>query len=493
MSIASGLTTAMKITIALGTMVYLAPSVTALPLTTIPVNGGGVLTMSQTSATKRCEGDLVSYAVFTNFSYSLDTVINPSQQARYDQNASCVFPETITLKLQGGCTIVFNPAVMFNAGADPQLKCAGVPGYVGPKYIVVGVTYVPPGPSSFVQYSTSSFFGTTTSLSNSLSAGVSFSTSVTGGGSILKVLSGTITQTVSGSAMQTSTDSSSITVSIQNLFTTRLGGTPSAFSPVNHDYDIIWLWLNPAMLFTVYPSLPGFPSVVTWNGYGLDASDQPAMDIWPIEVGYLNGHFGSLPFEDASVLSRSWAVNQLFPAGQGPGLTSLDFENILRVDPFADSNYQVVLSSTAMPTTTVDGRFTISGATNGSAQSFIYRQPAPGSSPLTQTMTNTYTNTSTLGTTSSFQTQVGFGVEASLSGEFFAKLSRSLKLSFTLTQTHQSGRSVTATTTQIDTLSITGPPCGSNTPPCAPVYTGPPQFNVYQDNIFGTFMFNPVN
>lgn len=461
---------------------------------TWPVTGGGLLTMTENSTSMRCGStqrfDLVTQ--YTSFSYSLDTITNPTLVARFDGERSPCFSNRIsTLKLRGGCTITFDPS------GDASLICAGVPGYVGPKYLVVGVTYVPPGPASFVEYSTSTSFGTTTSLSSSFSSNTSVSVS-TGVGESWKLIGGYVdgklTVTGTTSETQSSSDSSSVSVSIQNLFTTRLAGTPDAFRPVNHDYDLIWLWLNPVMLFTVYPKLPGFPSVVTWNGYGYNAIDQPAMDIWPIEVGYLNGHFGPLPFQDASVLARSFAANQVFAAGQGPGLTAEDFANILRADPFADPGYSVVLSSTAVPATTVDGRFTIASTPSGGAQSFIYRQPAPGGTPLTQSLTNSYNHMSTLGRSSSYQSQVGYGIDASTSASFFGvTFSTSVSLSHTLTHTHESSSSITSTTAQVDTVSITGPPCGSSTPPCVPVYTGPPEFNVYQDNVFGTFMLNAVH
>jgi hypothetical protein len=482
-----------KLAMILGVVACLGLSSRAARARTVewPVTGGGYLTMTETDITIGCGGSqrFDPGRQWTAFSYSLDTVTNPSLMARLDDAETPCFPKrTYIVRLRGGCTIAFEP------DAEAALICAGVPGYVGPKYLVVGVTYVPPGPSSFVQYSTSTSFGTTTSLTNSFSATTSVSVSVSAGAKIAGWLNGKLTVTGSTSETQSSSDSSSTTVSIQNLFTTRLGGTPNAFSPVNHDYDLIWLWLNPVMLFKVYPRPPSFPSVVTWNGYGYDATDQPAMDIWPIEVGYLNGHFGPLPFTDASVLARSWAVNQLYAQGQGPALTSADFANILRADPFANPGYSVTLSNTATPATTVDGRFTISGAGGGGTQSFIYRQPAPGGTPLTQTLTNTYGNTSTLGRSSSYQAQVGFGIDASMSASFFGvTFGSDIKFSRTLTHTHQSSSSVTSTTTQIDMLSVTGPPCGSSTPPCVPVYTGPPEFNVYQDNVFGTFMFNPVH
>lgn len=482
-----------KLVIMLGVMACLALSSSAARAGTVnwSVIGGGLLTMTETTTSVRCGASTRFDPVtqYTNFSYSLDTVTNPTLLARFDEADFPCFPNrTYTLRLQGGCTIDFDP------GGGAALICAGVPGYVGPKYLVVGVTYAPPGPASFVQYSTSTSFGTTTSLTSSFMSNTSLSVSVSAGAKIAGWLNGKLTVTGSTSETQTSTDSSSTTVSIQNLFTTRLAGTPNAFSPVNHDYDLVWLWLNPVMLFTVYPKPPSFPPVVTWTGYGYDATDQPAMDIWPIEVGYLNGHFGQLPFTDASVLARSWAVNQVFGPGQVPGLTAEDFANILRADPFADPGYTVALSSTAVPATTVDGRFTISGATGGGAQSFTYRQPAPGGTPLTQSLTSTYTNISTLGRSSSYQTQVGYGIDASMSASFFGvTFGSDVKFSHTLTHTHQSSSSISSTTSQMDTASITGPPCGSGTPPCVPVYTGPAEFNIYQDNVFGTFMFNPVN
>lgn len=121
-----------------------------------------------------------------------------------------------------------------------------------------------------------------------------------------------------------------------------------------------------------------------------------------------------------------------------------------------------------------------------------YRQPAPGGTPLTQTLTSTYTNESALGRSTSFESESEFGVEVSVSASFFVEFSASLKTSQTITHKHEAGTSVTTTASQIDTLSVTGPPCGSAAPPCVPVYTGPSEFDVYQDNVFGTFLFQPV-
>jgi hypothetical protein len=455
----------------------------------VAVQGGGTLSTIEADTIVRCPGGRQSddLTTFTSFSYSLDTVTNPTVIATLDEaDHACEPTRAVTLKLQGGCNIVFDPE-----RSDAVLNCPGTTGYVDPKYVIVGVTYVPPGPDSFVQYSASQSFGTTTSTSSSFASGVSWSVSVGAGfNPIGGWLGGKATGTQSSSSTQTSTASSSITIGLESVYTDKVMGPQNAFSPVDHDYDLIWLWLNPVQVYTVFSNLPGTPPSVAWNGYGFDMSDQPAMDIWPIEVGYLNGHFGPLPPQDALALGRSWAANQQWAPGDGPALTSTDFANILRADPFTDSNYQVVLSSSASPATTTDGRFTIAAGT--SAQSFAYRQPAPGSQPATEAFSSQYSSASSLGTTSSYQTEGSWGVDVSISASWLVSFSADLKKSWTSTQTHQSSSLTTNTTTQVGSVSITGPSCGSSTPPCSPVYTGPSEFDVYQDNVFGTFMFNPV-
>jgi hypothetical protein len=59
--------------------------------------------------------------------------------------------------------------------------------------------------------------------------------------------------------------------------------------------------------------------------------------------------------------------------------------------------------------------------------------------------------------------------------------------SLTLTWTYSWLDTLTTTTTLTNQLSIKGPP----DPP--PAYTGPIEFVAYQDNLFGTFAFVPIN
>jgi hypothetical protein len=357
-------------------------------------------------------------------------------------------------------------------------------GVINPKYVIVGVTYAPPGPSSFVQYTGSTYVGNTTNLTNSFTTNESISVSI--GSKIKGWLNGSVTGTSTTSLTQASTNSSSTTISGQSSLADKTQGTPDAFNPVNHDYDIIWLWLNPLLQLTVNP---GNPNSLVWNGYAYDMADSGIIDIYPVFVGYLNGHFGP-DASTASELARTWSVGQTWPSGDGPGLTNADFAQILGADPFSNSSYTVSLGSGG---TTADGRFTLSGGATGVSQSFAYEQAGPGNGGgLTQQYSNTYSQSSTAAQGSSYTTQQSFGLQEHFGATLFGiGVTNNLKQSQTLTWMNQAQTSITNTQTETDMLSITGPPCTGS--PCAPPYSGPPEFAVYQDNLYGTFMFNPIN
>lgn len=87
-----------------------------------------------------------------------------------------------------------------------------------------------------------------------------------------------------------------------------------------------------------------------------------------------------------------------------------------------------------------------------------------------------------------------FSTSFSLKTLFSAQLSSQTQNSNTLTWTTSTNTSLTNVSGNSAMVTITGPTCtpanGSNT--CNPVYTGPVEFQVYQDNQYGTFMFSPV-
>ena len=160
----------------------------------------------------------------------------------------------------------------------------GYGGYVDPKYMVVGITYAPPGPSSntFVDYTQSTYVGTTTSFSSSFADGSNTSLTLTMKGGILGVLGGKITSSYSSGVTQTTKTSSSFTSSVQVSNGEKTSGTGDYYAPVDHDYDTIWIWVNPALLFTV-STTPGAP--VAWNGYGYDTADQNTPEIVGVSLG----------------------------------------------------------------------------------------------------------------------------------------------------------------------------------------------------------------
>jgi hypothetical protein len=422
-----------------------------------------------------------------------------------------------TAQLQSGMVPAGFDSTVWGAqsGLYPYLLWMGpapISGYVNPKYVVMGITYAPPGPSpnTWVQYLNSTFVGNTESLIQSFTDSHTFSTTtirqlgIPQGLGIPQVVNGQITTTNSTTAGQTITDSSSVTTSMQVQQGEQTSGTGNFFAPVDHDYDVIWIWLNPATIFTVYGN-----TAVTWNGYGYDGTDKSKvdMDVVGIQLGYMNGDFGPMPPQFQSSIARAWAAGQVFPPGQGPGLTSDDLAQIASADPFSVSTYGPQYIGSNPPPDTPDHRFTLSLCSTSS--SFRYNQAAPSSSAEIYTCTLTYTNSSTQtqsistshSQTFSFDLAFTNSPQATVAGRVFASLlPNKLTNSTTLTWTTTQQKSITTSTTSSGSLSVQGPPCVTAVPgvgPCVPVYDSagnqPTQFAVYQDNEFGTFMFAPVN
>ena len=364
---------------------------------------------------------------------------------------------------------------------------APVPGYINPKYMILGVTYAPPGSQSSVTYTDSTLVGNTTTINKSFNDQTSVSVQITAGvgafGNGGKI-SGT--ETTSYSQMSSSSDSVTINKTIQ--VSDKTPGPLNSFAGINHDLDVVWLWLNPVLPFTVNTSVN--PPALTWNGYGYDPKDQPGLDVLPVYVGWLNGDI-PIPGNVAGVLARTWASSYSWGLGQGPSLTgpgpNTDLDTIVKADPFWQCN-QV---PAACPNTPDPIRFTISDN-----QNVVYEQAPVGGQPITQTYQLQYAKTSTQGQTTGTTFSQGFGLDLQFNASsFISSLMIDLKLSNTLTWTASVNNVATNTATSTALASLTGPSCtvnnGSNI--CSPQYTGPVEFEIYQDNQYGTFMFFPVN
>ncbi len=390
-----------------------------------------------------------------------------------------------------------------------------VPGYINPKYLIMAVTYAPPGGNSqsYVSYQDTNFVGNTT-VDGSIDTN-EFTESVTvtstAGGSLFGFQDGAqVSGTQSFAFTNVSNSSNTVTLSKQTSTVLKTPGVPNVYSPVDHDYDIIWLWLNPVVLYTVPTTNTDSSGSIVWNGYGYDYNDPlHEIDVWPVYAGTLNGDFGTsfdcggvqqpIDCQDAGVLARSWATTQNFAPGQGPGLTTADYATILGADPFAynpydqNSGYVLSLESGSSPQTTTDGRFSISEFEDTTPQSVPYKQAPLDSTQGEQDIYQDQYSTSDADMQGGSHTyQVGFGMDEAFGGTFFGNgVKYEFKENWTSSWENTYQNTVTNSNTQTDTVQITGPPCPATTAPCNPEYTEPHEFAVYQDNLYGSFMFWP--
>ena len=109
-----------------------------------------------------------------------------------------------------------------------------------------------------------------------------------------------------------------------------------------------------------------------------------------------------------------------------------------------------------------------------------------------ETYLDQYTTINTTSQTTSYSYYVGFSLDDKFGGSFFGNsVQYELKESWTTTWKDSIQTSLTTTSQQTDTAQITGPPCPTTAPPCTPEFAEPHEFSVFQDNLYGTFMYWP--
>jgi hypothetical protein len=413
-------------------------------------------------------------------------------QTEYVQGPVFQFPLGLIYTLAGDVQGCFdssgdNPYVACgNSSADiqdfgsleVQLNVGGTQGHINPKYIVVGVEYAPPGSSSNVSYTKDTVVGSTSSTSTSFNNKTSVSVSLSSTAGIPGFFSGKETTTTSASYAQQSGSSNTVAVSQTVSNKTGLNGYTDPVTGVNHNYDYIFVWLNPIAMYTVASS--GGNTAIQFNGYGFDQTDTNVyndLDVIGIPVGCLNGYFaatGNTAWvatcnDIASVYARTWALNNV--DGSGPGLTADDLQSILQADPFYTS-YTPTLAAGSY--TTTDGRFTECD-TSGCQQTIDFEPNVPDS--YSQGYTTTTTNTKNYSHTETFAVEQQFSSSA-----FWNTFSLSLQTQNESTWVYSTSNSMSYSNGQTAAFTINGP---------APGYTGPLQFVAFQDNYFGTFMFQP--
>jgi hypothetical protein len=317
--------------------------------------------------------------------------------------------------------------------AKGQLLCADVQpisGVTRPRYVVLTVVYAPPGTnggksSSSVDYGSDSSTGVKISLSSSFKYGGSVSVSA---GDENKGLGGS----ASFSYSHDKTDDSSIDVKKSQNYDISLSG-PSA-DGINHDEDIIYICLNPALTFQIDPA-----NHITWS-MGFVG---PQMLVQYLRVAQL---------KNPSLIPPG-VQQQLKQAG----ITTSDFQTMLGLDPFASGGTEID-PMRFLPTT----------------QSFPYIPPLTQSDPAAQ---QKYQQSNMVMAGTGTKVQLTYTVSAS--GGVNLVIAQ-FKASGQLEWTYTSETSNTTESTQSATVTVGGPAFG---------YTGPTDVLVYWDTVFNSFMF----
>jgi hypothetical protein len=340
-------------------------------------------------------------------------------------------------------------------------QASGASGWITPKFQVVGITYAPPGVKSTATYSTGFLSGTATSSSSSFKVGVTESDTFSSGFDLFGVLDSNAMQAYSAGWSQTSGSNNSISITQQYSTGVTLPGPPSNALGVDHDYDLIFIWLNPAVQMTIYGT-----RAVTINGFNWDARDTiTGIDVIGLTLGQLRGT-QPITGETLTRLQRTWDTNL-------GALTSTDYLAIAATDVFYNN-------PVFNPNTDTSHRFEFP---NGVDTIFNY---VPSATPVTETYTSSYNTTSTNGQSASQEFTVGYSIEGGASASFILALSGTIKVSATLTYTNQWSSTVTSGKTQTANFTIVEPVFSDD-------YTGPTAMQIWKDNIYGTFMFYPEN
>jgi hypothetical protein len=404
-----------------------------------------------------------------------------------------------------------------------------------PKYIVMGVVYAPPGSASSVTYGNTEFVGSSDSFSTTTSNETINTTSFSAGAT-LGLFGASITYNNTNQWTTSSQHTSSVALQSTDGNAISTMGPISSALGVNHDNDIVYIWLNPVASMVVTGA-----SSLNWTNLssnscdptdtadnltfyqqmsGCDPNQYPYPDIVGIPVWCLKNPYypGQGCAQWLPYTSRSWDTS---PWGTdsngnplGPQLTLKDYADILQSDPFVglngnsvnvchptynpdlDPNDVEVISSTPITLTGSQvnpARTPQSCGAGGTLTRFLpygtveYPEPGPNGLPSTYTGNFQYSQTNTTGTTATDTHTTGTSVDVTASfglsfGPFGGDAALSISNSTWATLQNQSAFTGTTGTTQYANYSITGPQLSDN-------YTGPATYNVYLDNVYGTYAF----
>jgi hypothetical protein len=292
-------------------------------------------------------------------------------------------------------------------------------------------------------------------------------------GKVPGIFSGTLSTSYATSWGQTQDSTDSLAIS--ETYTTGLiqNGPLSSAVGVDHDYDNIYVWLNPEELIAIAGT------EIARNGFGWDGRDSATticgvgitgMDVVAITLGQLRGT-QTIPAPLRCRLNRVWDSSL-------GALTSADFLAIASADPFyANPEFN--------PNTANSARYELP---NGQDLIMDYIPAAPGEQPTGYTYTSSYSTTTTKGQTATDTHSTTWSMDLNTTGSFpmFYSMGLAVNESSTYTSTNKNSSSITSGTSQGANFTIYGPAATDN-------YTGPTAMQVWKDNVYGTFMFFPEN
>ena len=315
-------------------------------------------------------------------------------------------------------------------------------------YIVLLLVYAPPGTNggksnSSVQYSTSSVVGSTISYTHSTMKqwGVTASAgSPKGSGN---QTSGGDSWGVSTGISNTNNSGYTSSLDIRNTNTTTLTIPGPGADGINHDYDLVYILLNPTMNVIVDPRYN-----MNW---GLDFTGTEGSVVY-LQMNWLKDLtlFGS---ENPDVLARC----------KSAGMTPADFAQLLALNPFANGQTDVDGGRYAL--TNIQVTYEATG--QGAGQPIL-------SEPVTYTATYTGMNSSSS----------SWGLSVSATGTLGKALALTGTISGNFSMTNSTTTTATDGQTQTVTPTIGGPAVG---------YKGPTRLQIYQDTLYGTLMFYLVD
>ena len=355
-----------------------------------------------------------------------------------------------------------------------NLTYGGTGGVILPKWEVVGLTYAPPGSKSTATYASGFMSGTSTSTASSFANDLSVVSKLATGLDLFGFVDATVTTSLATDWAQEADSTYSLTLSEQYTSGLIVPGPPLATGNidqgVDHDYDTVYVWINPASLiiFTGSAAVFGGSYYDDRDGMTNETCDGQTyagvtgMDVVPLTIGQLKG---TQPITDPCLLVR---LSRPWDPYLG-GLTQTDYQAIAASDPF-------YLNPQFNPNTDTSGRYDVPLHTT----SFPF---VPGSA--THVYSANYTSTSVAGKSAKSTYSVAFTLAGEASASFLASVAANFSVTDKVTYTNTNSSTITKGTNQSISFSVV--------PPATGTYNGATQIQVWKDNIYGTFLFFPEN